>query len=54
MWHADTDDNGADPAWVLLDLDADGASELVTTDWASSGVGDLGTTKWWHYPNRCL
>ncbi len=47
------DSTGSGPTFALLDLDGNGGVDLVVTEWASSGVSDLGTTKWWHYANSC-
>ena len=46
-----TDTSGADPTWALLDVDGDHLSDLVVTEWASSGIAGLGTSKWLVYPN---
>jgi hypothetical protein len=45
------DINGGDPAWSLLDIDADGQVELVVTAYPSSGSSSLGTDSWWVHDN---
>jgi hypothetical protein len=51
QFDAIVDDNGSDPSWALLDLDGDGALDLVVTEWRSSGIADLGSSKWLIYEN---
>jgi len=44
-------DTSADLNWSLLDLDGDGALDIVLTRWDSASISGLGSTKWLTYPS---